>query len=234
MFDWRTVLNRRAPQLGVFLAGARHLRRNPLALWKDDAEFQAVMRGVRGRTLVDERRCFILWQLAHQVATLGGEVAEIGVYRGGTARLLARAFGKSGKRVHLFDTFEGMPEADATLDHHVRGEFGDAPVDDVRGYLSDCKNVELHPGHFPATAAVVAASSFAFVHVDTDINQSVADCCEFFYPRLDPGGVMAFDDYGFVSCPGAKKAVDDFFAGRRERPVYLPTGQAVVTRLPDA
>lgn len=53
-----------------------------------------------------------------------------------------------------------------------------------------------------------------------------------FYTRLNPGGVLIFDDYGFPTCPGAKRAVDEFFAAVPEHSVYLPTGQAVVTRLP--
>lgn len=41
---------------------------------------------------------------------------------------------------------------------------------------------------------------------------------------------MVFDDYGFPTCPGARKAVDEFFADKRETPIVLPTGQAVAIR----
>lgn len=57
------------------------------------------------------------------------------------------------------------------------------------------------------------------------------DCCKFFYPRMERGGVMIFDDYGFVSCPGAKMGVDKFFLDKAENPTYLPTGQCVVFKL---
>ena len=56
----------------------------------------------------------------------------------------------------------------------------------------------------------------------------VLDSCDFFYPRLTPGGMMLFDDYGFASCPGVRKAVDEFFADKMQKPIYLPTGQALV------
>jgi hypothetical protein len=42
---------------------------------------------------------------------------------------------------------------------------------------------------------------------------------------------MLFDDYGFPACPGARKAVDEFFRDRPEAPVVLATGQAVVIKL---
>ena len=66
-----------------------------------------------------------------------------------------------------------------------------------------------------------------------DIYKSVIDCCEFIYPRLLKGGVLIFDDYGFRSCPGAKKAVDYFFRDKIEVPLILPTGQAIIFKISD-
>ena len=42
---------------------------------------------------------------------------------------------------------------------------------------------------------------------------------------------MIFDDYGFPSCPGARRAVDEFFLDKHEIPLILATGQAVVFRV---
>ena len=44
-----------------------------------------------------------LWQLCPQTARVEGDVAEVGVYMGGTARLLSQVKGK--RRLFLFDTF---------------------------------------------------------------------------------------------------------------------------------
>ena len=204
---------------------SRALRHEPSA---SDPAFVKLMEEVRGRTLVDAERCFMLFQFARSAAQLQGDVAEVGVYRGGTARLLARAVASAGKTVRIFDTFEGMPSTDPLRDRHRTGDFGDAPLDDVRSYLADCPNVSFHPGLFPSTAAAFESASFCLAHIDVDIYSSVRDCCEFFYPRTVPGGLLVFDDYGFRSCPGAKQAVDEFFSSRPERPWWLPTGQAVV------
>jgi O-methyltransferase len=40
-----------------------------------------------------------------------------------------------------------------------------------------------------------------------------------------------FDDYGWSTCPGAKEAVDEFFLDKKEAPVFLDTGQALVYKL---
>ncbi len=209
-------------------------RRYLLDPWNSDPEFRRRLEEVRGRTLVNPVRCHVLDQYLRSVAGLPGDVAEIGVYRGGTARLLARTAAEEGRTVHLFDTFAGMPATDPQKDLHREGDFADTSLEAVRAFLHDLPNVRFYPGFFPATTGPVEGLRFAFVHVDVDIHDSVRDCCAFFLPRLVPGGVMVFDDYGFLSCPGAREAVDVFFAGRPETPCYLPTGQCVVVRRCDA
>jgi len=42
------------------------------------------------------------------------------------------------------------------------------------------------------------------------------------------GGLILLDDYGFESCPGVRKATNEFFARRSEKIVELSTGQALV------
>lgn len=100
----------------------------------------------------------------------------------------------------------------------------------MKAYLSDCKNIRFYQGVFPSTAEDVRNITFCLVHIDVDIYQSVIDCCNFFYMRMQKGGMMIFDDYGFLTCPGAKVAVDEFFADKPEYPCYLPTGQCIVIR----
>ncbi len=200
--------------------------------WREAGPFVERYAAAAPFTLVDPRRAHVLHQATQQVASLEGDFAELGVYRGGTALLVALARVPPGRALHLFDTFAGMPRTDPTLDRHRAGDFADTAEADVRALLEGQACVHFHVGYFPDTAAGLAGRRFAFVHVDADIYRSVADACAFFYPRLVPGGVMVFDDYGFPSCPGARAAVDEFFAGQREQPLYLSTGQAMVTRLP--
>jgi len=223
----KRLLRRAGLQVQLFSSG----QFIPLALWDSDPVFAEVWSQVQSRTLVDKRRCFMLYQYARQARNVAGDGAEVGVYRGGTARLLAQTLTGAGQVLHLFDTFNGMPAVDPAKDRHQSGDFRDTSLDRVQSYLADCPNALLYAGFFPATARLIEQRTFSFVHVDVDIYQSVFDCCDFFYPRLAHGGIMVFDDYGLITCPGVKLAVDTFFAGKPEVPCYLPTGQAVVVRL---
>jgi hypothetical protein len=54
---------------------------------------------------------------------------------------------------------------------------------------------------------------FCFVHLDVDVYQSTLDGLEFFFPRLQTGGVLLSHDYNSVSCPGVRRAFDEYFNG---------------------
>ncbi len=199
-------------------------------LWNSDEAFNRLYAEVQAYTVVDKVRCFVLYQMLGQAKEVAGEAAEVGVFRGGTARLIAKVL--DPKPVHLFDTFAGMPATDPGRDLPLEGRFAETSLELVQRYLQDCGNVALYQGRFPAGTEPLEDHTFAFVHVDVDIYQSVLDCCAWFYGRMSAGGVLLFDDYGWSSCPGAKDAVDEFFADKAEQPVFLPTGQAFVTTIP--
>ena len=200
-------------------------------LWNEDREFNKLAKQVEGYTAVVRVRLFMLYQLANMAISLDGNVAEAGVYRGGSAKLLAKVFERNReKTLFLFDTFSGMPETDPLKDIHKKGDFSNTSLQSVQKFLADCRNVIIHEGLFSDTFGNVTDETFCFAHIDCDIYQSVKECCEFFYPKMTPGGVMVFDDYGFISCPGAKEAVDEYFLGKPENPIYLPTGQCVVIK----
>ena len=177
-------------------------------------------------------RKYLLWQLATQSArTLPGDLAECGVYRGGSAYVLALANREAGaqKKLHLFDSFSGMPETSAEHDVHQEGDFADAPLEQVKAYLADFPDsVAFHPGFVPATFAGLEDLTFCFVHIDLDLHDAIRDATAFVYPRMPRGGIIVYDDYGFPTCPGARKAVDDFFADKPEMPLPLAMGQCVV------
>jgi O-methyltransferase len=201
--------------------------------WFEDREFCSLVEEARGATVVDERRLYVLMQVVKATATLEGPGAEFGVWKGGSAKLLSRVMSEvsPGKVLHLFDTFAGMPRMDPTKDLHREGDFGDTSLQEVRVFLKDCRNVRFHPGLFEDTMPRVAEARFSFAHVDCDVYWSVMQCCEFLYPRMVPGGIIVFDDYGQIDCPGAKRAVDEFFAPRPESPIYFPVLQALVIKL---
>jgi len=204
---------------------------NPIRPWETEPDFLRLANDIADHTLVDRQRLYMLYQLVKQTRRLPGAVAEVGVYKGGTARLMARMLA-GARPLFLFDTFEGMPETHAAHDFHKQGDFADTSLEQVRAYVGESASVSFFPGLFPGSAASLLDRTFSLVHVDVDIYASVLACCEFFFPRMNPGGVMVFDDYGLITCAGAKIALDEFCAARGEVAIYLASGQALLFRSP--
>jgi O-methyltransferase len=194
------------------------------------SEWGERLRADDPRSLVPLHAKYILYCLAQDTTRrCSGDVAECGVYKGGTAKLLAEL--APDRPLHLFDTFCGMPETDPGRDLHQAGDFADTTLESVRAYLSGHANVNCVAGMIPESLYGVRDRKFSFVHVDLDIYSSIKVACEFFYPRLEGGGVLLFDDYGYPSCPGGRAAVDEFFADKPETKIVLVTGQCSVRKL---
>jgi len=186
--------------------------------------------GWKTNSIVDIDRQLMLYQLAKLTKKIIGDVAEVGVYKGGTAKLLAETFFEDKKIIHLYDTFRGMPPT-TDVDLHFEGNFDDVTFKKVQRYLWEYNyKTKFYVGIFPSTFNLQSQLLYCFVHVDCDLYASVKACCEIFYPRMSRGGIILFDDYGQLSTPGAKKAVDEFCKNAEVEMVYLPTGQAFIQR----
>lgn len=230
MATWKLLTKRVLRSLGYPMHRLPLVRPPMLDYYELDRPLKDIYATISGRTVVDRERVMMLRQFARAALLLPGDVAEVGVYKGGTARLLAETLRGSGKSLLLFDTFAGMPETSAEKDIHQAGDFSDTSLEQVKRFLDGCERVEFFPGLFPDTAQALSDRTFCMVHADVDIYPSTRDCCRFFYPRLVAGGILVFDDYGYLSCPGVKSAADEFFADKPETPVFLPTGQAFVVK----
>lgn len=198
---------------------------------KEGTEFFRMFRKTAEVPNLGRERLWTIYQMAKQSLHVQGSFFECGVYVGGTSLFLAQILEGSGKTLHLFDTFAGMPETDPMRDWHKAGDFADAPIEQVRRTVGHEHTAVFHQGWMPATFAGMERERIAFAHIDTDIYQSTMDCCEFVFPRMAPGGVIVFDDYGQITCDGARVAIDEYFADKREVPLSLMTKQAVVFKM---
>ena len=177
-------------------------------------------------SLLDPRRILAVLELVKLAASkCDGDVIEAGVYRGGSAAAIAWMLRRAGheRTVHLFDTFGGMPPT-MELDTHEEFDFSDTSATAVSESLNRVVPgfpFHLHPGLFSNTLREASGSHFCFAHIDADLYQSVREVCEFAYPRMNSGGIMLFDDYAAPSCPGAMKAVDEFFRDKTEKPTLV-------------
>ena len=185
------------------------------------AEYR-VSRLIRRNTMVTPDRIQSLARLAQRLEDeqIPGDIVECGVYKGGTAALLARTATHSSlpRTVWLFDVFRGMPPATAADGPGAADWVGNLKSSTrrverlLRRTGADLSRIRIVPGLFQQTFASVRIPQIALLNLDADWYESVKLCLETFYDSVAPRGFISIDDYG--SWPGCRLAVDEFFRAR--------------------
>lgn len=196
-------------------------------------EIIETIEAVRPFTMTSQERIFSLVTAVEHITNqnIPGEIVECGVWKGGSMMAVAKTLlrlKQTGKKLYLFDTFEGMPPAD-DVDQNFRGESASglmeaqdqtswiwaiAQIDEVKrnmastGYPSE--KISYIKGKVEDTIPTEAPEKIALLRLDTDWYESTSHELEHLFPRLSPGGVLIIDDYGHWA--GAKKAVDEYIA----------------------
>lgn len=209
----------------------------PQLIWLKDPDFTAVKKRVEdlGIIGIPNDRCYTLLELARRLRSIDGDIAECGVRFGKSTHFILGGLGSlQGRSVEVFDSFQGLSDpaeedrASENVQFWERGDLAvgkDAFIRNLSGYADF---INVHQGWIPEKFHEVDEKRFLFVHIDVDLFEPTRDCLEFFYPRLVQGGVIVCDDYGSAYCPGAKRALDEFFSDKSVRMIALPTGQAIV------
>lgn len=177
-------------------------------------------------------RMWVLTQAAKQAEHLGGSFAEFGTYRGGCARMVLAC--TTRPRIWLYDTFAGIPTSSlATGEEFLTEAYVNTTLEHVREMVSEwVDRTELVVGDVFETVPANDPGMLSFVHMDLNAAAPTRHALAFAYERLVHSGVIVFDDYGHAEFEQQRVVIDDFFAGRPESIMALPTGQALVAKLP--
>lgn len=175
-----------------------------------------------GRSSLYYDRLFTIYQIVEYLKSSACskdalQIAEVGVYKGGTSYFIASLADefKLQYRHYCFDTFQGHAKEDintAIEKSHYPGAFNDTSFESVKEYLRKFESVNIYQGRFQDTSSVLQTTQIHFVHLDMDIYEPTIYALNFFDSHLAKGGVVLLDDYGFETCPGIEKAVEEFKA----------------------
>jgi hypothetical protein len=151
-----------------------------------------------------------------------GEMAELGVYKGNSAAVLAHYARLHERTLYLFDTFEGFDSHDFVgIDQSRVVEFADTSLSYVRDFVGE-KNIRFVSGRFPYSLSPdIHKARFCIAHIDCDLYEPAKAALEFFYPHLSPGGLIILHDYANPYWDGIKRAVDEYCLEIPEKPVVF-------------
>jgi len=179
------------------------------------------------RNYPDKVRLYNFWLQIQRINKdkVTGDFAELGVYKGESARLLQLM--APDRTLHLFDTFEGFtgtdlqPETGEAATYSTQ-HFADTSLNKVIKKIGgDQTKIKIHAGYFPQSIEGMEDMSFALVSLDADLYNPTKSGLEYFYPRLSPGGVIFIHDYNH-KWEGLMKAVDEFVATIPEKLILVP------------
>ncbi|GAB1420901.1 hypothetical protein MASR2M15_10290 [Anaerolineales bacterium] len=165
-----------------------------------------------------------------------GAFVECGVWRGGCAIILSTWAQKQKRAVHLFDSFEGLPEplpidgkralkiskgkesgTLASIGHIV---VSIEEVEDTlfKRFAFDRNQVHLHKGWFQDTLPQVSPTigKIALLRLDGDWYESTKVCLEYLYDQVVEGGYVVIDDY--QEFDGCRLATDEFLQKQGIKP----------------
>jgi O-methyltransferase len=189
-----------------------------------------------------ERMVELIRSVDYLVANeIKGDIVECGVWRGGSVMCICERLVElkdtRSRNIFLFDTFDGMAQPD-DRDVQFNGENASqflqvnekgervgsywciADIDQVKQNLGNTDYpahlIHYVKGKVEETLPHEPIGDIALLRLDTDWYESTYHELVHLYDKVVPGGIIIIDDYGHWQ--GSKKAVDDFFKERNQKP----------------
>jgi O-methyltransferase len=184
----------------------------------------------------DKDRFMIFWLQIQRLEreNIRGDFAELGVYRGETAALF-RALSPE-RNLHLFDTFSGFRQEDLVGESgeaasYTTANFADTSLEFVQNRLGHSNKIYYHEGDFAEIIKQLPELRFALVSMDADLAKPTKAGLEYFYPRMQAGGIIIIHDYN-PKWPALVETVDSFLNSIPESPVLMPdvNGSLVIVK----
>jgi hypothetical protein len=149
-----------------------------------------------------------------------GAVVECGTWKGGMAAALMEIGGPQ-RYYYFFDSFEGLPPADAIDGEAARAYQSEkdskynnctASIEEFRATIArtpvPIEKVKIYKGWFKQTFPDFDPPPLAVLRLDADWYSSTMTCLTKFWDAVMPGGLIIIDDYG--TWEGCTKAVHEF------------------------
>ncbi len=187
--------------------------------WETAVENQEISKELLDfeKVYFDKIRLYNLWlQIKRlQENKIEGAFAEVGVYKGETAKIIHHS--DVSRELFLFDTFTGFNNNDLELENNTDKKyniknFSDTSSKEVDMFINSTNdNLKYVKGYFPDTLTKEHDIAYALVNLDADLYKPTKDSLDYFYPRLSKSGVIIVHDYNHT-WDGNRKAVDDFIS----------------------
>jgi hypothetical protein len=170
----------------------------------------------------------VLWAAA-TAARVDGAFVECGTGRGFMASAICEYLAWDDRPFYLYDTFEPTSLGPTGARTDEISDYYATNLEDVRENFAQWPGVRLVVGELPGTLAS-DPDRVAFLHVDLNHALPEQAVVRHFWPRLTTGGILVYDDYGFVEHEASRRAADELGQELGFSIFASPTGQGVVVK----
>lgn len=132
-----------------------------------------------------------------------GVIVEAGCYKGGSTSKFSLAAKIVGKKLLVFDSFQGLPDNNEPHDYNIFGEEAHFQAGDWSGEIGVVMNnvsrygalehCEFRPGWFENTLPSLTGTVSA-AYIDVDLASSTRSCLRYIFPLLREGGTLFSQD----------------------------------------
>lgn len=192
-----------------------------------------------GRHAKTEQEKSLAWRLhtlgwaAKNALKLPGDFVECGVFHAFSFAVITDylEFQNVPKKLYLYDTYEGIPEDynSENRSNRVYQQLGDISGQ-VRERFAKYPNVEVVKGIVPDSFAQKCPEKIALLHIDMNSSKSEIAALEALYDKVVPGGIIVFDDFGWLGYDKQTVAEIEFMKQRGQSIMELPTGQGMMIK----
>lgn len=181
-------------------------------------------------TLLGYDRLYTLYQALWECSD--GIIVESGAYKGGSAKFMSMIH--PTRELYVIDTFKGHAKEDISIKdpNHKVGYFNDASYDKVVSLFCGNPNVHVLKGRIQDVISGIPKKRIGVLHLDMDIYAPTKFALDNLSKMMISGGIIVIDDYGFKTCDGVRKAVDEFLMEDKGCFMFfhLTTGQAMMIK----
>jgi hypothetical protein len=159
-------------------------------------------------------------------------IVECGVCDGLTifyAMMALKKF-KFNFKSYLYDSWSVMKDAYLDSDEKkLSGSYRYLNLSKTIKNLGIFKqNTIFNKGYIPESFKnSIYPKRVSWLHIDLNSSYATLESLNFFWGKVESGGVIIFDDYGSSQYTSTKKVIDKFFENKSGHFFNLPTGQGV-------
>ena len=171
------------------------------------------------------RRHTLVWAGEH-CKNLKGDFCDFGCYDGLASRFINEYcdLENSKTNFYLYDVFDNPPSS------HKFPKHSPLLFEDVSRIFKGSKNIKVIKGLLPKSLKENCPEEISFAHIDLNNAEAEMGVLKFIFDRIVPGGMIIFDDYGWVGYKDQQVQEKEFMEKHGLRILELPTGQGLVIK----